>query len=432
LETRRDCFLGSTLLRVLFNLHSLPSLSCNPLFTQSAACATMEYISALKRYNVYSQSMIIHTNEVLSLKPKPNIVHMPVYQPGKPIEEVKRELGLQTVTKLASNENPFGASPSVQEALLKEMSQLSLYPDGGAVELTEAVAAHWGVKPEQIIFGAGSDEVILMIARAYLVNGDETIISSHTFPQYQHNAEIENAVIREVPLHNATYDLKAMLASVTDKTKIIWICNPNNPTGTIVTHEELKDFLEAVPATVLVVLDEAYAEYVTSPDYHNGLTLLKEHSNVLLLRTFSKIYGLASMRIGYAVGHPDVIHTINQVREPFNTTRFAQAAALAAIKDQQFVQDCIDRNRKGLDYLNGEFARLGLKVFPAHGNFIMVDVKRPASQVFDGLLRKGYIIRGGHKLDFPSMIRVTVGSQEQNAGFVAALEQVLAEVPVQS
>lgn len=362
------------------------------------------------------------------MQPKPNIVHLPVYQPGKPIEEVKRELGLQEVVKLASNENPFGASPAVRDALLEELSHITLYPDGGAVELTETVAAHWGVQPNQIIFGAGSDEVILMIARAYLVQGDECIMSTHTFPQYKHNAEIENAVIREVPLKDAVFDLDGMLGQLTAKTKIIWICNPNNPTGTIVTHDELKAFLEAVPASVLVVLDHAYAEYVVSPDYPDGLALLQEHPNVVLLHTFSKIYGLASMRIGYAVGHPDVIHTINQVREPFNTTRFAQASALAAIKDQAFVERCKELNRVGLAYLRNEFDRLGLSYFPAHGNFIMVDVNRPAEAVFDGLLRKGYIVRGGHKLDFPTKIRVTVGSREQNEGFIAALEQVLAQV----
>lgn len=363
------------------------------------------------------------------MQPKPNIVHLPVYQPGKPIEEVKRELGLTDVTKLASNENPFGSSPAVKDALIREMSNMSLYPDGGAVELTEAVAAFWGVASNQIIFGAGSDDVILMIARAYLVPGDETVMSTHTFGQYKHNAEVENAVIREVPLKNATYDLPAMLAKVTDKTKIVWVCNPNNPTGTMVTERELLHFLRAVPKTVLVVLDEAYAEYVTDPEYPDGLKLLKEYPNLILLRTFSKIYGLASMRIGYGIGHPDVIHTINQVREPFNTTRFAQAAALAALSDQDFVVACRELNRQGIAYLNGQFDRLGLSYFPAHGNFIMVDVKRPAGQVFDGLLRKGFIIRGGHKLDFPSMIRVTVGSKEQNVGFIAALEQVLADVP---
>lgn len=366
------------------------------------------------------------------MQPKSNIVHLPVYQPGKPIEEVKRELGLTEVTKLASNENPFGCSPAVKEALVREMENLSLYPDGGAVELTNALAAHLGVEPNQLIFGAGSDDVILMIARAYFVPGDETVMSSHTFPQYKHNAEIENAKVIEVPLKHATHDLQGMLERVTEKTKVVWICNPNNPTGTSVNHEEIRAFLDALSPQVLVVLDEAYAEYNRLPDYPDGLALLKTYPNLVLLRTFSKIYGLASLRIGYAVAHPNVIHTINQVREPFNTTRFAQAAALAAIGDQAFVEQCREANRTGLDYYAEQFDRMGLSYFPSNGNFIMVDIQRPAEQVFEGLLRKGFIIRGGHKLGFPTKIRVTVGSREQNERFIAALEQVLAEVAVKA
>lgn len=364
------------------------------------------------------------------MQPKQNIIHLPVYQPGKPIEDVKRELGLKEVTKLASNENPFGSSSKAKAAIAAEIENISLYPDGASVELTKAVSKYLGVQPNQIIFGAGSDEVILMIARAYFVRGDETVMASHTFPQYKHNSEIEGAVSIEVPLKDGVHDLPAMLAKVTDRTKIVWICNPNNPTGTIVSHQEVKHFLEQVPPHVLVVLDEAYVEYNTSSDYPDGVELLKQHKNLVLLRTFSKIYGLASLRIGYGIGHPDVIHTINQVREPFNTSRFAQAAAIASLEDQEFVKTCRDRNNEGLTYLKQQFERLGLSYYPAYGNFIMVDVKRPAEPVFDGLLRKGYIVRGGHKLDFPTSIRVTIGSKEQNEGFIAALEQVLTEVEV--
>lgn len=362
------------------------------------------------------------------VKPKSNIVHLPVYEPGKPLEDVKRELGLQEVIKLASNENPFGASPKAKEAIVAELGSVSIYPDGASQELTAAVSAHLGVHANQIIFGAGSDEVILMIARAYLVAGDETIMSSHTFPQYKHNAEIEGAVVIEVPHVDGKHDLPGMAAKVTGKTKIIWICNPNNPTGTIVTHAEVEELLRRVGPDVLVVLDEAYCEYITDADYPDGLGLLRTYPNLVLLRTFSKIYGLASLRIGFGVGNPAVIHTINQVREPFNTTRFAQAAAKAAIADQAFVADCRERNKEGLAYLNGQFGRLGLRAFPAYGNFIMVDVDRPADLVFNELLKRGIIVRGGHKLDFPTMIRVTVGSQEQNETFIRELEHVLQSV----
>ncbi|MBP1961952.1 histidinol-phosphate transaminase [Paenibacillus aceris] len=366
------------------------------------------------------------------MKPKQTIVHLPVYQPGKPIEEVKRELGLTEVIKLASNENPFGSSPKARAAIEAEIANISLYPDGGAVELTEAVAEYLGVNTNQLIFGAGSDEVILMLARAFLVQGDETVMATHTFPQYKHNCEIEGAVSIEVPLKDGTHDLDGMLAAITDRTKIVWICNPNNPTGTMNTDAEIKAFLAKVPEHVLVVLDEAYCEYNTTGQFPDSIEFIGQYRNVIALRTFSKIYGLASLRIGYGVGHPDVIRSINQVREPFNTTRFAQAAALAAIKDQDFIASCREANTAGLNYLTEQFNEMGLQAFPAHGNFIMVNVGRPAGDVFNGLLRRGIIVRGGHMLGFPTSLRVTIGSREQNEKFIAALQQVLAEVAVQA
>lgn len=361
------------------------------------------------------------------MQPKPNIVHLPVYQPGKPVDDVKRELGLTEVIKLASNENPFGSSPKAKEAIAREVENISVYPDGAAVDLTAALASHHGVNTDQIIFGAGSDEIILMIARAFLVPGDETIMADQTFPQYKHNAQIENAVIVEVPLKNGTHDLFAMQAKITDKTKVIWVCNPNNPTGTIVTADEVEWFLSKVPSNVLVVLDEAYCEYIEDSSFPDGIKLLQKFPNVITLRTFSKIYGLASLRIGYGIGRPDVIRSINQVREPFNTSRYGQAAALAALQDDEFIAFCRQANKEGLAYFNSSFAELGLEAFPAYGNFIMVDVKRPAQEVFDALLRKGIIIRGGHKL-YPTHIRITVGSREQNEKVIAALTAVLLEI----
>lgn len=366
------------------------------------------------------------------MQPKKNIVHLPVYQPGKPIEEVKKELGLSEVIKLASNENPFGSSPKAQEAIVAELGNASIYPDGGAVQLTAELAQRFGVNSDQIIFGAGSDEVILMIARAFLEHGDETVMASHTFPQYKHNCEIEGAVCIEVPLKDGTHDLDAMAGKITDKTKVIWVCNPNNPTGTMVTHAEMERFMGKVPPHVLVVLDEAYAEYNMTDEYPDGFALLKSYKNIIMLRTFSKIYGLASLRIGYGIGNAEVIRSVNQVREPFNTSRFGQAAALAAVKDDAFIEQCREANAKGITYLTSQFEQMGLSYYPAHGNFIMVDVGRPAGKVFDGLLRRGIIVRGGHQLDFPTKIRVTVGSQEQNEKFIQALAAVLDDVPVQA
>ncbi|WP_168119144.1 histidinol-phosphate transaminase [Paenibacillus sp. HB172176] len=363
------------------------------------------------------------------MQPKSNIVHLPVYQPGKPIEDVKRELGLTEVVKLASNENMFGFSEHAKAAMIKEIAESNMYPDGASVELTNVLAERLGVHTNQIIMGSGSSDIILMIARAFLVPGDETIMADETFGQYKHNAEIENARIIEVPLKEGKHDLPAMLAKVSDKTKVIWICNPNNPTGTIVSNEELNAFMKALPSHVLVVLDEAYGEYVLDESYSDGVGMLDDYANLVVLRTFSKIYGLAALRIGYGVGRHDVIGFINQVREPFNTTRLAQAAATAAAKDQDFIQSCVKRNQDGREYLYKQFDRLGLAYFESHANFVMVDVKSSTIEVFDGLLRQGVIVRPRWRC-YPTHIRVTIGTQEQNEKFIAALEQVLQEVTV--
>ncbi|MCL6602372.1 MAG: histidinol-phosphate transaminase [Paenibacillus sp.] len=360
------------------------------------------------------------------MNPKPNIVNLPVYKPGKPIEEVKKELGLKEVIKLASNENPYGTSPKAKAAIIADLDNLSIYPDGSAAELTSALAAHLGVKNDNIIFGCGSDEIIALIARAFFLPGDETIMADQTFSVYKSNADIEGAVTIEVPLANGTHDLDAMLSQVTERTKVIWVCNPNNPTGTIVSAEALSTFLDLVPKQVMVVLDEAYYEYVTDLSYSDGIKLLERYPNLVILRTFSKIYGLAALRIGYGVASPAIIKLINQVREPFNTSRVAQVAALAALGDQDYVQECRRLNAAGILQLQAEFNRLDLESFPAHGNFIMVDVRKPAVDVFDALLRKGIIVRAGHRL-YPSYIRVTVGSAEQNKAFVEALEQILSD-----
>ncbi|GIP20096.1 histidinol-phosphate transaminase [Paenibacillus sp. J22TS3] len=359
------------------------------------------------------------------MQPKPQIVKLPVYQPGKSIEEVKRELGLSEVIKLASNENPYGASPKAKEAIAQALSQISIYPDGSAAELTEVLAGHHGVNRDQIVFGCGSDEVIALITRAFLLPGDENIMADQTFSVYKSNADIESAVSIEIPLSDGVHDLDAMLNSVSERTKIIWICNPNNPTGTIVTEEAIVSFLNRVPQHVLVVLDEAYAEFVTDPCYPDSLNLMKKYPNLLILRTFSKIYGLASLRIGYAIGPAGVIKLINQVREPFNTSRLGQAAAKAAITDHEFIEGCRTKNREGIEYLSAEFDRLGLSYFPAHGNFILVHVQTSGAEVFQSLLKLGVIVRAGFG-KYPEYIRVSVGTPDENKKFIEALEQVLA------
>ncbi|HIW32056.1 MAG TPA: histidinol-phosphate transaminase, partial [Candidatus Paenibacillus intestinavium] len=339
------------------------------------------------------------------------------------------ELALDEVIKLASNENPRGYSPLAKAAMLEEIDQLHLYPDGASVELTEVLARKINVNNDQIIFGTGSSDVILMIARAFLVAGDETVMADETFSQYKHNAEIENVKLVEVPLKDGKHDLPAMLAATTVKTKVLWICNPNNPTGTIIAHEDMLSFLDQVPKHVLVVLDEAYGEYVFDTNFTDGVQLLDKYNNLVVLRTFSKVYGLAANRIGYGVGNAAVIRTINQVREPFNTGRLAQVAAKASLQDDAFLEQCRLANRAGLDYLHGQFTRMKLEFFEGHGNFVMVDVRTPSMEIFNLMLRKGIIIRAGWK-QYPTYIRVSVGTAEQNEKFINALEQVLTELAV--
>lgn len=361
------------------------------------------------------------------MKPKANIVNLPVYEPGKPVEEVKRELGLSEVIKLASNENPYGCSPKAKEAIVAELGSLSVYPDGSAADLTAALASHLGVDKKEIIFGCGSDEVIALITRAFLLPGDETVMADQTFSVYKTNADIEGATSIEVPLVDGKHDLDAMLAAVNDKTKIVWVCNPNNPTGTIVSEEELVRFLDAVPPHVMVVLDEAYNEFVTDASYPQSVKLMERYKNLVILRTFSKIYGLAALRIGYGIAQVEVINLVNRVREPFNTGRLSQAAAAAALQDQAFVKECRRLNAEGISYLQKEFDRLGLNYFPAHGNFILVDVRTSGKEVFQHLLQKGIIVRPGFK-HYPDYIRVSVGTPEQNQAFIGVFEQVLRNV----
>lgn len=361
------------------------------------------------------------------MRPKAHIVDLPVYQPGRPIEDVKRAYGLTDVIKLASNENPFGFSPRVREAVTRALPLANRYPDGAATALRRALAAHLGVAEEALIFGNGSDEIVQLIARAYLAPGTSTVMATPTFPRYKTNAVIEGAHVIEVPLKDGRCDLDAMAAAVTDDTRVVWVCNPNNPTGTMVTHDELAAFLARVPRNVLVVLDEAYVEYVTDARFPRSLELLRTHENLILLRTFSKIYGLAGFRIGYGIAAPAVIDALNRVREPFNTSFVAQAAALAALEDQTFVAACVQKNEEGKRQLSDGFVRLGLRHYETHANFILVDVEQPAGAVFEALLRQGVIVRSGEALGFPTALRVTIGDAAQNRRLLEALAAALVE-----
>lgn len=359
------------------------------------------------------------------MQPKPTVRGLPVYHPGKPIEEVKQEYGLEHVIKLASNENPFGCSPYVLENLLPGVKEMAIYPDGAMRELRKSVARHLGVAEEQLIFGNGSDEIIQQIARCFLEPGTNAVMADLTFPRYKTNVQIEGAEVIEVPLRDGTHDLKAMADAVNERTKAVWICNPNNPTGTIVRAAEVTEFLERIPATTLVILDEAYYEYVTDSDYPDSLSLLSKYPNLIILRTFSKIYGLASLRIGYGIASPEIVTEMNRVREPFNVNDFAQRAAQLALQDQSFITDCRKKNTDGIQQITSAFDRLGLHYFPPQGNFIFVETGVPAKDVFEHLLKQGVIVRMDPSWGFPTAIRVTVGSKRENQAFLTGLKQFL-------
>jgi histidinol-phosphate aminotransferase len=360
-----------------------------------------------------------------TLKPKKQLLDLAEYQPGKPIEEVKRELGLTEVIKLASNENPFGSSPKAKAAIQEEMANLQLYPDGHTQALRTALAERFNVAENQLIFGCGSDELVAFVARTFLSPGDETVMADVTFTQYRSNAVIEGASVIEVPLVNGVHDLPSMAAAVTEKTKVIWVCNPNNPTGTYNTEKDLLAFLDAVPKEVLVVLDEAYVEYVAAEDYPRSLDLLNSYPNLLILRTFSKIYGLAALRIGYGIADATLIGYLNKVREPFNVNRLAEKAALAALQDDAFIASCQEKNRQGMRQYVDFCERHGLAYYPSQTNFILIFFGVDDRELFQSLLRRGLITRSGTALGIPKTLRITVGSQEQNEKMIKALEEIL-------
>ncbi|WP_155590630.1 histidinol-phosphate transaminase [Lysinibacillus cavernae] len=359
------------------------------------------------------------------MKWKQQLDGMQAYKPGKPIEEVQREYGLKEVIKLASNENPFGCSPKVIAYLQNNAVNHALYPDGYAQNLRTAVANHLGVKETQLLFGNGSDDIIAIITRALLYPGVNTVMADPSFSQYWHNAEIEGAEVRKVPCIEGAHDLEAMVAAIDEKTSIVWVCSPNNPTGVVIPGAALRAFLAKVPNDVLVVLDEAYIEYVTHPDHLNTLPIIDEYPNVLLLRTFSKAYGLASFRVGYAIGQPDIIAKLDPVRSPFNNTILSQAVATIALSDQDYIEACREANENGKKQYVEFCEKHNLKYFPSDTNFIFFDTQADSDVVFQELMKRGFIVRSGNALGLPGFIRVTIGTEAQNAALLSQLDEVL-------
>ncbi|MFS0874853.1 histidinol-phosphate transaminase [Solibacillus isronensis] len=361
------------------------------------------------------------------MKWKQQLFGMKAYQPGKPIEEVKKLFGLDEVVKLASNENPFGSSPKVKQFLQKDESNHAIYPDGYAQSLRTSLANFYGVAENEIILGNGSDDLIAIITRALLYPGVNTVMADLSFSQYWHNAEIEGAEVRKVSLKNGVHDLEAMLEAIDENTSVVWVCNPNNPTGTIVSDETLSAFLAKVPKDVFVVLDEAYVEYINDASYKDTLHYFRDYPNLILLRTFSKAYGLASFRVGYGIAQADVIAKLDPVRAPFNNTILSQQVAQIALQDQEYIASCREANEIGKKQFVEFCEQHGLNYFPSQTNFVMFEVKAPSNVVFEEMMKRGFIIRSGAALGLEGYIRVTIGTEAQNARFLQLLAEVLNE-----
>jgi histidinol-phosphate aminotransferase len=349
------------------------------------------------------------------------------YEPGKPIEEVEREYGIANSVKLASNENPLGPSPKAVAAMRAKLDQLNLYPDGDCFYLKQGLARKLGVAPETLIFGNGSNEIIELAARTFLRPGEEAVLAEQAFVVYQLIVQAVGGRSRAMPLKNFTHDLPALAEAVTPNTRMIFLANPNNPTGTIFRRAEWERFLDRVSPDVLLIVDEAYFEYVRDPDYPDSLHYHTNDRAIITLRTFSKLYGLAGLRIGYGIAAKELISLMQRVRQPFNVNSPAQWAALAALEDAEHISRSLDVNRRGIEFLQKEFNRLGLEFVPSQANFILVRVGK-GQEVFAQLLRQGIIVRPTAGYRFPDYVRVTVGTPEENEKFIRALEKVIRAV----
>lgn len=349
------------------------------------------------------------------IEPRPELSKLSDYVPGKSIEEIRERFGLDKVVKLASNENPLGASPKAVEAFHGIADSLHLYPRGDAPKLIDSIAKMYGVETSQIVVGNGSDEIIDMVGKAFIRQGDNCVGITPTFSVYKFTTLSNGADFIGVGEGEARTSLDELAKAINDKTRVAFICNPNNPTGAYYTESEIREFLKKVPQNVLVFLDEAYAEFATAPDYPNMAKFVGEYSNLFVNRTFSKIYGLAGLRVGYAFGSTEVIRALWKVKPPFDVNQAAQVAAIAALGDKEHVQATRKMNAEGIAMLTREFSALGLKVLPTQANFICVRIGERAKELVAFLESNGMIVRGLTSFGMPEYIRVTVGKPEENA-----------------
>lgn len=358
---------------------------------------------------------------ILKLKP---------YKPGKPLEELEREYGITDSIKLASNENPLGPPESAVKAMEQALKNSHRYPDGSGFQLTRRIAEKQGVKPGNIVLGNGSDDIIGLLTRAYLAPGDEALMTLPSFLMYEIMVNSTGAVSVFVPLADGikafAIDLDAMVSKITDRTRMIFLTNPNNPTGTVIKKQDFEQFLKKVPAGVIIVLDEAYIEFASDPECMVGRDYVDGDKPVVVLRTFSKAYGLAGLRVGYGIMPETIAMALHKVRMPFNVNSLAQAGALAALSDEEYLRKSMDVIHKGLEFLYAELDKLEITYYPTQSNFFLIDVKRSADQVFESLLKEGVIVRSMTSYGYPEFIRVTVGLASENQRFVKALTKVMA------
>jgi histidinol-phosphate aminotransferase len=347
------------------------------------------------------------------------------YVPGKPVEELQRELGLQEVVKLASNENPLGTGERVAKAIAAAVPELTLYPDGSGFALKAALSAGLNVDPQQITLGNGSSEILELVARTFVGVKHEVVFSQHAFALYPILTQAVGASARVAPAKNYGHDLQAMRALINEQTRLVFIANPNNPTGTLLARQELEDFIAALPAHVICVLDEAYYEFVDPELRMTSIHWPEQYPNLIIARTFSKAYGLAGLRIGYGISSLDVADLLNRVRQPFNSNALALAAAEAALGDADYLQRTVEVNNAGMQQLTAAFSELGLEWIPSAGNFVSVDLKQPGLPVYEALLRKGVIVRPVANYEMPRHLRVSIGTDRENRIFIDALTQVL-------
>jgi len=366
--------------------------------------------------------------DLLSLATK-GVQTLSPYQAGKPIDELKREYGVSDVIKLASNENPLGPSEKVISAIQDELAELSRYPDGNAFDLKKALAAKYSVDIEQITIGNGSNDILEILTRAFVTPEHEIVFSQHAFAVYPIVTQAVGAKAVVVPAKNWGHDLQAMQQAITSKTRVVFIANPNNPTGTWIGEQDLSEFIKCVPDTVLVVLDEAYFEFAdnnsTAIDYPNGMEFLKHYPNLIVTRTFSKAYGLAGLRVGYSVSNSQIADVLNRVRQPFNVNSLALKAAETALADADYLEAGIKLNVQGMEQLVTAFEKMALHYIPSVGNFICVNVGENAMKVYDDLLYEGVIVRPVANYEMPEYLRITIGTEKENNRFITALNKVL-------